>query len=116
MENFMPVFRVLCLGLLLVGLLNICTSVLAAPSPATSAPAPNSPADPQSRPLGDLLNADGTLNLRSGYSGALDPTGWDLTPAKGDPPRFVPKAPVVAGDENWDTRFAAHGPDYSVLA
>jgi len=66
-------------------------------------------------PLADLLNADGTVRLDSGYSGSLDPAGWQLQPGSGAP-RFVPQAPQVAGDENWDSRFYLSGTDDMVSA
>ena len=67
-----------------------------------------------------MLNEDGTLNLSSGFSGSLDPSGWQMVSLAGEPPRFVPSdakgasqpqaklnpdEPETAGDENWDDRF-----------
>ena len=80
----------------------------------------------QSAPsLKSVLNPDGTLNLKSGFSGSLDATGWQLASAPGMPPRFVPagavsasrdsestkqsSAPLAPGDENWDGRFGKAG-------
>src|SRR2546428_4221649 len=40
--------------------------------PASASPAASLPG----RPLAELLNSDGTLNLNTGYSGTLNPAGW----------------------------------------
>ena len=66
-------------------------------------------------PLESLLQADGTLNLQTGFSGSLDPRGWTLASKPGQAPRFVrasesreaaagfePGVPSVPGDEFWD--------------
>ncbi len=39
-------------------------------------------------PLERLLNPDGTLDLHSGYRGAIDPRGWNLLPGRDGAPRF----------------------------
>lgn len=39
-------------------------------------------------PVERLLRPDGTLDLRSGYRGAIDTRGWNLLPARGGAPRF----------------------------
>jgi hypothetical protein len=65
------------------------------------------------QPLEALLNADGTLNLSSGFSGSLDATGWQLSTGPGGEPRFTRagapiqegNAPTAAGDEFWDDQF-----------
>src|SRR6476469_3383619 len=72
------------------------------PTPAMAAPAATLPG----RPLAELLNPDGTLNLGTGFNGTLDLAGWQLEGGLGGPPRFVPAAP---GDENWDARFTPPG-------
>ena len=46
-----------------------------------------------SRPLGDMLNPDGSLNLTTGFRGALDPSGWRMEYAPGGAPVFRPVAP-----------------------
>ena len=57
--------------------------------------------------LGTLLNDDGTLNLSSGFSGNLDPSGFKLISKKGEAPRF---SPVLADpDHNWFTSFQGEG-------
>src|SRR5437870_794320 len=68
-------------------------------------PASNSPFKPQpvagqaqrnpaglgqtATPLEKLLNPDGTLNTKSGFTGSLDPTGWEMVSGRGEPPRFA---------------------------
>jgi len=42
------------------------------------------------RPLTDLINPDGTLDLTTGFSGALDPTGWRVEYAPDGGPVFRP--------------------------
>src|SRR4051794_40430907 len=49
------------------------------------------------RPLADLLNTDGTLDLNAGFSGSLDPTGWTMQTGTDGAPRFVPAAAAPAG-------------------
>ncbi len=92
-------------------------------------------ADPSLRPLADMLNPDGTLNLSTGYSGSLDPTGWAVTTNAHGAPRFVradapslgesergdlkppsltspqayPAPPSAAPDPTWDGRFGPSG-------
>ncbi len=74
------------------------------------------------QPLGSLLQPDGTLNLQTGFSGSLNPRGWQLVSKPGQPPRFVraseslatvahagPNAPTAPGDEFWDDRFNVLG-------
>src|SRR5207302_6715313 len=65
------------------------------------------------RPLAELLNSDGMMNLNTGYSGTLNPAGWQLSGGLDGSPRFVPTAP---GDENWDDRFNPPGTNGQVLA
>ncbi|HEX8598089.1 MAG TPA: S-layer homology domain-containing protein [Chloroflexia bacterium] len=78
-------------------------------------------------PLEEVLRPDGTLDLSLGFTGSLDPTGWKLVSGPSEAPRFAraagdiaPKsstdAPLVAGDENWDSRFNPVGVGGYVLA
>ncbi len=73
-------------------------------------------------PLGDLLNPDGTLNLETGFTGSLDPTGWRMTYAADGAPRFVPAAPpghpqsAIGDDSKWDGAFGSQGADSHVYA
>ena len=55
-------------------------------------------------PLEKLLKEDGALNLNTGFTGSLDPAGWEMTASLGEQPRFVragvarsqrPPAPAV---------------------
>src|SRR5688572_15850200 len=40
-------------------------------------------------PIENLLNTDGTLNLSAGFSGSLDPAGWEMVDGPNGEPRFV---------------------------
>src|SRR5262245_43410914 len=75
----------------------------AAPSPPTQqtlakvsdsanlgSPASPGSLDKPGTPLGEMLNSDGTLNLSTGFSGSLDPSGWAMVSGAGEPPRFAP--------------------------
>jgi hypothetical protein len=54
------------------------------PSAGAAGPAPGFPAA-ELRPLGELLNPDGSLNTAAGYRGALDPAGyWRFDEGGGD--------------------------------
>ncbi|MEP7217872.1 MAG: hypothetical protein ABI876_03095 [Bacteroidota bacterium] len=60
-------------------------------------------------PLGELLNADGTLR-KGGASSAIDPSGWKLVSAQGELPRFAPEKSSsllssLPDDARWDDRF-----------
>jgi len=43
------------------------------------------------RPLGELLNADGSLDLGTGYQGSLEPAGWRMSYGAQGQPVFVPE-------------------------
>src|SRR6266545_5062595 len=73
------------------------------------------------KPLDSMLQADGTLDLRAGFNGSLDPRGWKMVSEPGRPPRFLRShslgedmsgsvtPAVVPGDEFWDDRFNVLG-------
>ena len=75
-------------------------------------------------PIENLLNTDGTLNLEAGFTGSLDPAGWEMVDGPGGEPRFVRSGPDsektsrqtadAPGDENWDSRFGLPGVSGSV--
>jgi hypothetical protein len=86
-------------------------------------------------PLKDLLQPDGTLDLQTGFTGSLDPTGWTMVNEPGRPPRFervshlsnmtngstLNSLAAVPGDEFWDDRFGGqlsgeHSPNGKVCA
>jgi hypothetical protein len=103
-------------AVLLAGLLGMQSSqhTLAAP------PQP-SPTDLQ--PLAELLHPDGSLNLDTGFRGALDPAGWRMEYAPGVAPVFestVPLAPsntwhaLGSGLNNGVHALAVAGPDVYV--
>src|SRR4030067_2038655 len=58
------------------------------------------PVAPQ-KPLGEMLNPNGTLNLATGDSGDVAPRGWRTVSEPQEAPRFMP----LAGDENWSSDF-----------
>lgn len=102
-----PLIRSALVGFLLLSLL------VAAPAAAQPQPPPDGKGA-AAQPLETLVNPDGTLNLATGFTGSLDPTGWQMTAGPGGEPRFVRAdatvagpgtAPVVAGDEAWDSQF-----------
>lgn len=66
------------------------------------------------RPLGELLQEDGSLNLSTGFRGQLDPTGWEMTLAPDGSPRFEKSSSpsLLAAhpdDVYWDERFNIGG-------
>ena len=65
------------------------------------------------RPLGELLNPDGSIDLHSGYRGSLDLSGWQAVGEVGDALRF---APLAAGDGHWDNDFGRPGVNNTVNA
>ena len=67
--------RVVVLTLILVGCVLSMPSIQAAGGTRSNAAAAPFP----SRPAEQLLNTDGTLNVNTGWSGALDPHGWQVT-------------------------------------
>jgi hypothetical protein len=82
--------------------------------PATGMRAADDPGNPAqaspsttARPLAELLNPDGTLNLASGWRGSLDARSWRLASAPGEAPHFAPLA--APGDENWADNFVSTG-------
>ena len=90
--------------------LGISFSVYAQKLPATHQ---------QTKPLKDLLNRDGTLNLKTGFHGSVDVKGWKMVTDKKGHPHFVrtnssikkpfPKAPADQTADNiyWESRFQA---------
>ncbi|HTP07785.1 MAG TPA: hypothetical protein VMP08_06015 [Anaerolineae bacterium] len=103
-RRFRQMWTWLTLMVLMIGSLGVTPPVTYARS---IEPAPRS----SLRPIGTLLNPDGTLNLRSGYSGSLDVHGWRMTTTADGTPRFIaagadaPHKPDIAGDEWWDGEF-----------
>src|SRR5688500_9462974 len=98
-----PLLMLLAVAMSLALMLGIGVAYLNSSAATAAAPAPG----PTGRPLAELLNPDGTLNLGTGVSGTLDPSGWQLQADAAGPPRFVPAGPRVPGDELWDDRFPA---------
>ncbi len=74
------------------------------------------------RPIEALLNPDGTLKLDEGFSGALDPTGWQMTVGSSGEPRFVPSLAasdtLIEGNQYWSDKFGppgTNGPVYAIV-
>jgi hypothetical protein len=74
-----------------------------------------------------LLNADGTLNLTTGFSGSVDVSGWAMRTGSNGAPRFVrtsntsanaaPLSPGASPDDvNWDGQFDLPGANNTVFA
>src|SRR5437867_12733659 len=109
-------FHPLVIGLLLLASVGLPLEAWPAPAERPSLTIPASPVEaawPTGRPLADLLNADGTLNLNTGYAGSLDPRGWRMENSSGGRPRFVASAP---GGHEWDSRFTLPGVTGAVYA
>jgi hypothetical protein len=66
-------------------LISMPAAVLAADPPPWAAD--GGPA--AARPLAELLDPDGTLDLESGFSGSLDPSGWRMEIEDGGAPVFL---------------------------
>ena len=109
----MRTLRLLLSGLVVLLALWVGGGMVPPPPPPALAARPPAPAGTALR---TRLNPDGSLNLRDGFQGPLDPTGWRMTQAAGGAPRFVPAPPVVPGDENWDRRFNRPGVDNAVYS
>jgi hypothetical protein len=75
--------------------------------------------DHQQFPLEKMLNSNGSLNLTTGYNGALDATGWQIKLGENGEPLFEPAEQALSNelqsDMNatlWDDRF--HPPGLSI--
>lgn len=99
------------------------TPSLAAPGRDVSS---GPPAAAPVTPLAGLLKADGTLDLTTGFQGALEVSGWSFGLTEDGRPRFEPaggasgtassKLTAAAGDSGtWDGRFTIGGADQAVL-
>ena len=91
--------------------LALCVAILGM-VPRLSGATAQAPPRAAARPLADLLNPDGTLNLANGFQGSVDARGWRLISGPGEAPRFGPLA--TAGDENWAGHFGPPGTDQVV--
>src|SRR6056297_3223574 len=64
--------------------------------------------------LGELLDEDGNIELPEGFSGSIDPAGYEMVGNKGEAPRFVRSS---AGSGVWsEGEFGVPGCDGSVSA
>ena len=91
---------------------------------------PRAPAGPGAQaltPLERLLDSNGTLNLTTGFSGSLDPRGWEMRTDPNGAPRFVRSSQVpattaplnltaVPDDTAWDGQFDLPGAGNNVFA
>ena len=106
--------------LLTVSLILVLVAVSLTPSAADA----NRPAGSEEiqgaiagHPVGELLRADGTLDLNSGFRGSLDASGWRLASKPGQAPRFIPDAaPAAPGDEYWSSLGSGMNGSVSTLA
>ncbi|MEW6126674.1 MAG: C25 family cysteine peptidase [Acidobacteriota bacterium] len=102
----------LCMVFILVANLP---AIFSSASILPSAPGFKSPAkDSPTSPLASMLNADGTLNLKTGFSGSLNASGWRMETTESGEPRFIQQSPQAAGDEKWDTQFNNPGANSTV--
>src|SRR3954447_4485511 len=85
---------------------SIALGAGSSPASASSASSAAPAASVQGHPLGELLNADGTVNLSTHFSGSVEMAGWQMAGGLNGAPKFVPAA---AGDENWDAGFNPPG-------
>jgi hypothetical protein len=96
----------------LVVIMAVVVSWLPASS-ATATAVPGAPAAPdaptaQTLPVESLLNSDGTLNTRTGASGALDLRGWSVTLDSARGPILTHDAPAAPNANTWSA-FAHNG-------
>jgi len=56
-------------------------------------------------PLAELLDGSGQLSLPEGFTGSIDPGGFDLLLDTTGSPRFRAKGASVDADARWDDRF-----------
>ncbi|MBI5022441.1 MAG: choice-of-anchor D domain-containing protein [Ignavibacteriales bacterium] len=66
-------------------------------------------------PLEKLLNPDGTINTKSGFSGTLDPEGYHMVIDPKGTPQFIQtteSAAVVPADSSWDDKFVYSGTEW----
>jgi hypothetical protein len=89
-----------CLGLALALLAGLPAAGLA--RVARAAPASQNGL----APLGSLLNADGSLDLTSGFIGGLDPAGWRMEYGPDGSPVFKPDSAALAPRSPADTWHA----------
>jgi hypothetical protein len=67
--------------------------------------------------VSSVLNPDGTLRLEAGFSGSLDPAGYQMVTGPAGKPRFVPGNTSVTSPEPdpddvyWDDQFGVPGVD-----
>ncbi len=94
------------------------------PMPAQAAP--GQPAQASGAAMEQFLTPGGTLNVPQGFSGSINPAGYDLSFAADGSPRFTrgsaPSAPsgpttlTAPGIENWASDFAQNGASDTVYA
>jgi hypothetical protein len=67
--------------------------------------------------LQTFLNRDGFLQIPAGFTGSIDPTGFQLVSGANAAPRFahVPQSPTAGVDDaNWDSRLSTLGTNGAV--
>ena len=95
MNNKPFIVPIVIIGFLLTTTFNPCVPVVRAMQAVHGNIAP-SPAltNEDLQPLTNLLRPDGSLNLTTGFSGSLDPSGFKMSYAPDGSPHFSPKAPL----------------------
>src|SRR5213080_3252807 len=92
-KSWRRVSPLLAFGMLLLGLFVLLSSSgLLTPNRTIAKaqlPQQTSMLNQQLKPLGSLLNEDGTVNLKTGFSGSLDSKGWEMVSRPGEQPRFM---------------------------
>lgn len=71
---------------------------------------------PSAKPIEELLLPDGSLDLSSGYTGNLDPSGYTWYTDSQGKPHFVRSPLFQQQNENWSDLFALPGCDEQVFA
>ena len=112
--NVKGVFRTLCLTRRSLRAAQVVMIVLAlimaawpAHVPAQSAVESAATASPGQASLAELLDAEGRLNLSSGFRGSIDASGWQLVSGPNEAPAFAPLA--VEEGHRWSGMFHPPG-------
>ena len=90
---------------------------------ATVTVAADVPALGRRTPIERALNADGTLNTASGFSGSIDMAGYQMLTDPGGAPHFVPERATGQGaaatcdpNQSWDSRCSSSYESQTIFA
>jgi hypothetical protein len=97
-----------------VVVLALCAGVWPADWPAIAEGQTPTEPGPGQAPLGDLLDAQGSLDLSSGFRGSIDARGWGLVSGPDEAPAFALLA--AGGDSQWSDIFQPPGTNGVVWA